>query len=55
MNKEKYNIITAFECGGIKMLIVGMGGAACIMPERDYNRIIIAERKYNRQRRCRVA
>ena len=46
MEKYKYNIISAFEYNGVKMLTVRTNGAACIMSERDYNRIIIAERKY---------
>ncbi len=31
------------------------GKAACIMPERDYNRIIEIERKYEKRNKCKVA
>lgn len=55
MEKYKYNIISAFEYNGVKMLTVRMNGAACIMSERDYNRIIIAERKYRHWQCKRVA
>lgn len=47
MKKEKYKIVRVFECSGKKMLVTGMKGAACVMPEEEYNRIIIAERRYN--------
>lgn len=46
MNRNGYNIIAAFESNGRKMLIIRMSGATCIMPEEEYNRIIITERKY---------
>lgn len=55
MEKYKYNIICAFEYNGVKMLTVRMSRAACIMSERDYNRIIIAERKYRQWQSKRVA
>lgn len=51
MSKNVYNIVAAFDCDGRKMLVVRMSGATCIMPEADYNRIIIAERKYNQWKR----
>ena len=40
-----------FVCDGRKMLIVSMEGAARVIPEEDYNRIIVAERKYEQLRR----
>lgn len=46
MNRNVYNIIAAFESNGSKMLIVQMNRATCIMSDAEYNRIIIAERKY---------
>lgn len=48
MKKNVYNIKDSFECDGKNMLIVRMNGAACVMPEIEYNRIIEAERKYLR-------
>lgn len=38
-----YNIIRKFECCGKKMLVVRMSGAACVMLEDDFNKIIVAE------------
>lgn len=37
------------------MLVVRMGGAACVVPEEDYNRIIITERKYKQWKDAEVA
>ncbi len=31
------------------------GKAACVMPEKDYNKIIETERKYEKRNRCKVA
>ena len=45
LRKDKYKIIAAFECYDKKMLVISMSGATCVMPEEDYNRIIISERK----------
>ncbi|ENZ28696.1 hypothetical protein [Enterocloster clostridioformis] len=47
--EKKYKIIDDFLCGGQKMVIIGMSGDTCIMPKEDYNRIIIAERKYKKR------
>ena len=55
MNNNIYNVITAFDCNGSKMLIVQMNRATCIMLEAEYNRIIIAERKYKQWLRRNVA
>ena len=44
-----WKIIDDFLCGGQKMVIIGMSGDTCIMPKEDYNRIIIAERKYKKR------
>lgn len=54
MDKKEYSIINAFECNG-KMLVVRMSGAACVMSEGDYNRIIIAEKKYKQRKNRKVA
>lgn len=40
-----YEIIAAFKYADKKMLVISIRGAACIMPEDDYNRILITERK----------
>lgn len=55
MEKDVYSIISAFECNGKKMLVIRMTAAACIMSEEDYNRIIIAERKYKQWKNRKVA
>lgn len=55
MDKETYKIISAFECDEKKMLVVGMSGAACVMSEEDYNRIITEERKYRQMKHNEVA
>lgn len=55
MEKDAYSIIDVFECNGNKMLIVRMSGAACVMLEEDYNRIVIAERKYRQWKRNKTA
>lgn len=55
MDKDAYSIISTFEHNGKKMLVVRMSGAACVMPEDDYNRIIITERKYKRWKNRKVA
>lgn len=46
MNNNTYTLLNRFDCCGIMMVIVIIEGkAACVMPERDYNRIIETERK----------
>lgn len=55
MDKDVYSIIGAFECNGKKMLVVRTSGAACVMSEEDYNRIIIEERKYRQWKRNKAA
>lgn len=55
MEKDVYSIISVFECNGKKMLVIRMSGAACVMSEEDYNRIITAERKYKRWKNRKVA
>lgn len=48
MDKDTYTIVSKFECNGNTMLVIRMKGAACVMPEIEYNRMIEAERKYYR-------
>lgn len=55
MDKDVYSIVSAFECNRRKMLVIRMSGAACVMSEEDYNRIIIAERKYKQWKNRKVA
>lgn len=50
-----YKIIHKFECYGNKMLVVRMDGAACVMSESEYNRIIVNERKHEQRKKRRVA
>lgn len=49
MDKD-YSIISAFECNGKKMLVIRMSGAACVLPEDDFNRIITDERRYKQNK-----
>lgn len=40
MGKDTYTLLNKFECCGRTMVIVIIDGkAACVMPEREYNRI----------------
>lgn len=55
MEKDAYSIIDVFECNGNKMLIVRMSGAACVMLEEGYNRIVTTERKYKQWKNRKVA
>lgn len=55
MDKDAYSITSTFECNGRKMLVVRVSGAACVMTEEDYNRIIITERKYKQWKQKNVA
>ena len=44
-----YNVINKFECCGKIMVSVRMESAVCIMPEKDFARIVKAE-KWNSER-----
>lgn len=55
MDKNTYTIISAFECNRNKMLVVRMSGAACVITEEDYNKIITTERKYRQWKNRKVA
>lgn len=52
MKKNTYTLIGKFECCGNTMAtVIIKGKAACVMSERDYNRIIEAERKFMKRNR----
>lgn len=44
--KKDYEIISSFVYSGNNFLVVRMTGAACTMSIDEYNRMIMAERKY---------
>lgn len=46
---DTYKIVGKFECCGKIMVTVMMSGAACVMPENEFNWIIETERKWNRE------
>lgn len=48
MDKKSYKVLNEFRCCGVTMVTVIMKGAACVMPESDYNRIMEDERKYKK-------
>lgn len=49
MEKNTYTLIGKFNNRKETMVIVEIKGkAACVMPERDYNRIIETERKFEK-------
>lgn len=50
-----YKIVGKFEYCGKIMVTVMMNGSACVMPEREFNRIIETERKWNREREYKAA
>jgi len=56
MDKNTYTLVRKFECCGNPMVTVIIEGkAACVMTEKDYNRIIEAERKFKKVNKHRVA
>lgn len=56
MNKNKYTILNKFECcGNIMVTVIIRGEAACVMPEREYNKIIETERKFCNRNKVEVA
>ena len=56
MRENTYKIIGQFECCGVNMVTVIIENkAACVMRERDYNRIVETERKYRTSNKLRVA
>ncbi len=47
MDKNTYTLVGKFECCGVTMVTVIIEKKeACVMPEREYNRIIETERKF---------
>lgn len=49
MKKNTYTLLNRFECCGVHMVTIEIKGkAACVMSERDYNRIIETERKFKK-------
>lgn len=49
MNKNTYTLLNKFECCGTTLVtVIIKEKAACVMPEREYNRIIETERKFER-------
>ncbi len=56
MDKRIYTVVGKFKCCGMTMVTVIIEGkAACVMLEKDYNRIIETERKYIKCNRNKVA
>jgi len=56
MEKKTYTLLNRFECCGSAMVtVIIKGRAACVMPERDYNKIIETERKHRKWKNCKVA
>ncbi len=56
MDKNTYTLVGKFECCGVTMVTVIIERkAACVMPEREYNRIIETERKFRKRNRYKVA
>lgn len=52
----RYKIINKFECCGRSMVIVIISKrAACVMTELEYNKIMQADRKYNREFQLKIA
>lgn len=50
MKKNTCTLLNKFECCGNTMVtVIIKGKAACIMPEKDYNRIIETERKFRKR------
>ena len=56
MEKNTYKVLSIFECCGVNIVTVIIDGkAACVMPEIDYNRIIEAERKFDKRNGTKIA
>lgn len=55
MDNNVYSIVGVLRYNGNKMLVVRMNRATCVMLEDEYNRIIIAERKYKQRKHKNVA
>lgn len=56
MNTYTYTLINKFDsCGTIMVTVIVDTKTACTMPERDYNRIIMNERKFEKRNRVKSA
>ncbi len=56
MNKNTYTLVGKFECCGKTMVtVIIKRKAACVMLEKDYNKIFETERKYIKCNRNKVA
>ena len=50
MDRDTYKIVGKFKCCGVTMVsVIIKGKAACVMPEREYNGIIIREREFRKR------
>jgi len=56
MDKNTYTLGKKFECCRVAMVtVIIKRKEACVMPEREYNRIIETERKFRKRNKYRVA
>lgn len=56
MDKNTYTLIRKFKsCKETMVLVEIKGKSACVMPERDYNRIIETERKFKKRNKWTAA
>ncbi len=56
MDKNTYTLVEKFECCGVTMVtVIIKRKAACVMPEKEYNRIIETERKYGKRKKYQAA
>ncbi len=56
MNQNTYTLIGKFECCGVTMATVIIDGkAACIMTEKEYNKIIETGKKFEKKNKCKIA
>lgn len=56
MGKDTYTLLNKFNCcGKIMVIVIIKEKAACVMTEKDYNRIIKAERRHNRANKYKIA
>ena len=51
--EENYSVISKFNCCGKTMVIVIMNGAACVMEELEYNKMVEDERKFKQKSKMR--
>jgi len=53
MMESRFTLISKFSCCGNSMVTVIMNGAACVMYELEYNRIIEEELEFNQKNKLR--